>query len=171
MTDPREYEELARETGAFRDIELAILKETLSAWSEKPGEPYTLLEIRDGRVLAGFAVMGRESNSEYTYDLKGICIDPSYIGTGVTARLLDMLEEELLKQGSSAILRVETSARKEGAIGKGLLAERGFSLIGHIPNFYEPGDDYFMYAKHLRRSTAAAAPTPAPAPEAKSDKE
>jgi hypothetical protein len=157
MTDPGEYEALARESGAFKDIELKILKETLSAWSEKPGEPFTLLELRDGKVLAGFAVIGRESNSDYTFDVRAICIEPSYVGKGVTASLVGMLEEELLRQTSSAILRIETSSRKEGAIGKGVLAGQGFSLIGHIPDFYEPGDDYLMFAKHLRKSAPSEA--------------
>ena len=59
MIDNREYESLARETGALRDIELEILKETISTWRERPGDPYTLIEVRDGKILAGFAVMGR----------------------------------------------------------------------------------------------------------------
>jgi hypothetical protein len=62
-----------------------------------------------------------------------------------------MLEGELLRLEASAILRIETSTHKEEAIGRGILAGRGYALIGHIPDFYEPGEDYFMYAKHLRR--------------------
>jgi GNAT superfamily N-acetyltransferase len=154
MTDLREYEGLAREMGAFKDIELEILKETFSEWRERPGDPYTLLEIRDGKILAGFAVLCREASTDYTFDVRAICVEPSYLGKGVTASVLGMLEEELLRLESSAILRIETSAKKEAAIGLGILAEQGYSLIGHIPDFYEPGDDYFMYAKHLRRAGA-----------------
>ena len=154
MIDPREYESLARETGAFKDIELEILKESLSAWQKKPGDPYTILELRDGKVLAGFAIMCREASSDYTFDVRAICVDPSYLGKGVTGSILGMLEDELLKSEGSAILRIETSAKKEAAIGLCILAEKGYSLIGHIPDFYEPGDDYFMYAKHLRRAAA-----------------
>jgi hypothetical protein len=155
MIDILEYEGLASETRAFKDIELDILKETLSAWQKTPGEPYTLLEIRDGRILAGFAIICREAGCDYTFDTRAICIDPSYIGKSVAANILDMLEEELLRMEASAILRVETSTRKEAAMGKGLLSERGYALVGHIPDFYEPGDDYFMYAKHLLRARAA----------------
>ncbi len=152
MIDPREYEGLARETGAFKDIELEILKESIAEWQKNPGEPYTILELRDGKVLAGFAMSCKEANTDYTFDMRALCVDPSYVGKGVTASLLGMLEAELLRSGSSAILRIETSSQKEAAIGKGVLLELGYALIGHIPDFYSPGDDYYMFAKHLRRA-------------------
>lgn len=154
MIDPLEYEGLAHETGAFKDIELEILKEMISAWQERPGDPYTILELRDGKVLAGFAAMCKEPNTDYTYSLRAFCVDRSYIGKGVASSILALVEEELLKKEASAILRIETSAAKEEAIGTGVLAGRGYALIGHIPDFYEPGDDYFMYAKHFRRANA-----------------
>jgi GNAT superfamily N-acetyltransferase len=154
MIDLSEYEGLARETGAFKDIELEILKETLLAWQKRPGEPYSSLELRDGRVLAGFAVLCREGSTDHTFDLQALCVEPSYVDKGVTASLLGMVEDEILRSESSAILRFETSKRKEAAIGSGILSERGFALIGHIPDFYASGDDYFMYAKHLRRGAA-----------------
>jgi GNAT superfamily N-acetyltransferase len=157
MTDPREFEGLARETGAFKDIELEILKESISAWLERPGDPYSILELRDGKTLGGFAVVCKEAGTEYSYDLRAFCVDPRYIGKGVGERILALVAEELLRKEASAILRIETSSRKEAAIGKGLLAASGFALIGHIPDFYEAGDDFFMYAKHLRR-TAAGGP-------------
>jgi hypothetical protein len=156
MIDLSEYEGLARETGAFKDIELDILKESLSEWQKRPGDPYTAFEVRDGRILAGFAVLCREASTEYTFDLRAICVDPSYIGKGVTAGLLGLVEEEILKSEKSAILRFETSRRKEASIGPDVLSGRGFALIGHIPDFYAPGDDYFMYAKHLRRAARDA---------------
>lgn len=152
MMDTSEYEGLARETGAFKDIELEILKEAFEAWQKKPGDPYTILEVRDGKILAGFAIVCKQSTAEFTFDLRAMCVDPSYVGKSVTASILGMLEEELLRQAPSAILRIETSTHKEAAFGKGILAEQGYALIGHIPDFYETGEDYFMYAKHLHRA-------------------
>jgi GNAT superfamily N-acetyltransferase len=149
MIDLREYEGLARETGAYEDIELDILKEAFSAWGKNPGDPYTILELRDGKILAGFAVMRRGETTDYSFDAQAFCVDPSYLGKGVAERLLSMLEEETLRLAPSAILRFETSSKKAGAFGAGTLPGAGYSLIGHIPDFYSPGNDYFMYAKHL----------------------
>jgi GNAT superfamily N-acetyltransferase len=157
MIDLREYENLARETGAYKDIELEILKETITDWQKKPGDPYTILELRDGKFLAGFAVMCRESGTDYTFCVRAFCVEPSYLRKGVASNIIDMLEEEILRLESSAILRFETSSSKEAAIGAGVLADRAYALIGHIPDFYVVRDDYFMYAKHLRRGPVKVA--------------
>jgi len=111
------------------------------------------VELRDGKVLAAFALLCRDTNSEQSYDARALCIEPSYLGTGVAEALLERLEVEALGSGSSAIVRIETSSRKERATGVGILASCGFALIGHIPDFYSPGDDFFMYAKHLKRAS------------------
>jgi GNAT superfamily N-acetyltransferase len=156
MVDTNEYENLARETGAFKDIELDLIRDAFSAWRKSPGDPYTILEIRDGKILAGFTACSRKANTDFSFDLLALCVDPSYVGKGITSGLLGMIEDELLRTKASAILRVEISSLKEAAIGKGILSERGYSLIGHIPDFYGHGDDYYMYAKHLRRAVEVA---------------
>lgn len=154
MTEIEEYQDLALGIGIFKDIELDILKETLVTWRERPGDPHTLLEIRDGRILAGFAIICRASNTDFTFDVRAFCIDRSYLGKGVTERLLSMLEEEVLRIEGTGILRLETSSRKVAAIGQDALDAAGYALIGHIAGFYGASDDFFMYAKHLKRSGA-----------------
>jgi ribosomal protein S18 acetylase RimI-like enzyme len=157
MIDIREYEQLASDSGAFKDIELEILKETLITADEHPGDPFRLVEVRDGRVLAGFAVFCKAQNTDFTYDGVGLCVDRSYRDKGIGQRLVELLEEELLKLDGSPILRFETSLKKEEAMGKGLLESCGFALIGHIADFYGVGDDYYMYARHLAPSERPSA--------------
>ncbi len=157
MVDTGEYESLARESGAYRDIEFEMLKEMLAAWKTRPGNPYTALELRDGKLLAGFALFARAPNTDFTYDIHALCVDPAYRSTAAGLRLIEMIEEEALRADTFAIIRCEISARKAAAVGEGLFDEAGYSLIGHIPNFYERGDDYFMYARHITRSGRAGA--------------
>jgi hypothetical protein len=155
MTDLREYRALARESGAFTDIELDILDETLAAWSENPGKLVLLVELRDGKILAGFAVARREEVSDYTFGAQALCLGPSYISNEAPRSLLAKLQDEILSKVGSAILRVETSTAKAAAFGVDALEDSGYSLIGHIPDFYARGNDYFMYAKHLRAEKSA----------------
>jgi GNAT superfamily N-acetyltransferase len=162
MTELGEYQDLARGIGVFKDIELDILEETLRAWKERPGDPHTLLEIRDGRILAGFAVLCREADTDFTFDVRAFCIDRSYLGKGVAERLLSMLEEEVLRIEPVGILRMETSSRKESAIGRDVLGSAGYALIGHIAGFYGEGDDFYMYAKQIGRGSEAAEAAQAP---------
>lgn len=156
MIDIREYEQLAADSGAYKDIELEILKETLLAAEERPGDPFRMVEVRDGRLLAGFAIFCKASNTDFTYDGIALCVDSSYRDKGIGPRLVELLEEELRKLERAPILRFETSRKKEEAMGKGLLPSCGFALIGHIADFYGAGDDYYIYARHLGPAEAKA---------------
>ncbi len=149
VTDIRDYIELARDMGAFKDIEIDILKETLVAWTERPGDPCSVVELRDGRLLAGFAVFARTQGTDFTWDVRAFCVDSIYRGKGVGQRLAELIEEEILATTDHGIIRVELSKKKEMAVGEGFLLDRDFMLIGHIKGFYELEDDYFIYAKHV----------------------
>lgn len=163
MMDTREYETLALQSGAYRDLEIGILKELLGSWREHPGDPNTLLELRDGRTLAGFAIIARARETDMTFDIRALCVDRLYKSKGVGSRLIDMLEEEALTGRRDVLVRIETSQIKEETIGTGLFIEKGYAMIGHIPDFYAPGDDYFIYARHVRPAPAPAEGTSAPA--------
>lgn len=152
MIDIKEYESLARETRAYKDIEIEILKEAFASWEKEPDAPYTFLELRDGRILAAFAAMCREANTDYTFNVQTVCLAPSYLDKGVAEKLIGMIEEKALNIGISAILRFELSSAKRKAFDEGSFENSGYTLIGHIPSFYGPGDDYFMYAKHIHRN-------------------
>lgn len=149
MINIREYEQIASDSGAYKDIELEILKETLVTADEHPGDPFHLVEIRDGRVLAGFAVFSKASNTDFTYDGIAFCVDRGYLDKGIGQGLIELVEEALLRLDRAPILRFETSLKKQEAMGKGLLESCGFALIGHIADFYGAGDDYYIYARHL----------------------
>jgi hypothetical protein len=158
MIDLRECRDLLRESGAYTDTELDILDETLAAYSEAPGGAGVLAELRDGKVLAGFALASREEATEFTFSVRAICLGPSYLGTKAAADLLARLEEAVRGNASSSILRVETSSAKSAAFGAASLELAGYFLIGHIPDFYARGNDYFMYAKHLVRAGTPGKP-------------
>ncbi|PKL07496.1 MAG: hypothetical protein CVV51_13815 [Spirochaetae bacterium HGW-Spirochaetae-7] len=147
MINIREYELLSLETGAYRDIELDILKETLAAWKESPGAPFELIELRDGTVLAGFCLYYKAPNTEYTFDVHTIVVGRDYRNKAVGPRLIELLEERLLACRLYAVIRVETSKVKESAIGDSFFQSDGFQTIGHIPSFYDAENDYYIYVK------------------------
>jgi ribosomal protein S18 acetylase RimI-like enzyme len=173
MIDTSGYERLAFETSAFRDIELEMIKDAIRSWSETPGKPYHESEIRDGRVLAGFCLLSKAGNTDYTYDVTAFCVDPGYRDKGIGKRLLEQVEADLLSRETSAILRFEISTQKLESMGAELLPSSGYTLIGHIEDFYETGNDYYIFARHLFRPrpgrvatvTAATAAPSVPAPE------
>lgn len=169
MINIREYELLTLETGAYRDIELDILKETLAAWKESPGSPFELIELRDGRVLAGFCLYYRSPNTEYTFDIHTFVVGRDYRNKAVGPRLLELLEEAVTQKTPYAVVRVETSRVKEHAIGDSFYGNNGFQTIGHIPGFYETDNDYYIYVRSA--SVSANEPTDPPDPEPESNAE
>lgn len=156
MINVREYELLTLETGAYRDIELDILKETLSAWKDSPGAPYELIELRDGLTLAGFCLFYRAPNTEYTYDINTFVVGRDYRNKAVGPRLLELLEEQLLARSTYAVIRIETSRLKEAAIGADFFTANSFQTIGHIPGFYEADNDYYIYVRAVSSRKPAA---------------
>lgn len=158
MIDIHEYEQLAADSKVFQDIELQLLKEALLSWKTSPGAPYWGIELRDGRLLAGFAILHRSANTDFTFDVMALCMDEGYRDKGVGKGLLGLLETEVLKQEASAILRFETSTLKQEAMDRELLPSSGYALLGHIADFYKTGDDFYIYARHLLRPRLETTP-------------
>jgi len=139
MMETRDYEQLALESGVYKDIELDILIDTLDSWKARPGSPYSLVEVRDSREPAGFCLFQRAANTESTFDIHTFLVGRDYRGKGAAEKLLDLLAEEIL-------------ATKENAVEPRFFTARGFETIGHIPDFYGPGNDYCIYAKQVART-------------------
>jgi ribosomal protein S18 acetylase RimI-like enzyme len=147
MINIREYELLTMETGSYRDIELDMLRETLTAWKENPGKPYELIELRDGMVLAGFCLYYRSPNTDYTFDIHAFVIGRDYRNKAVGPRIIELLQERIAGQLPYAVMRIETSRVKETAIGDRFFESAGFQTIGHIPGFYAVDNDYYIYVR------------------------
>ncbi|HSV56409.1 MAG TPA: GNAT family N-acetyltransferase [Magnetospirillaceae bacterium] len=152
MMDTRELAQLAMESGAYRDIELDILIDTLDSWKAGPGRPYFLVEVQDDRRPAGFCLFKRASDTEFTFDIHTFLVGRQYRCKGPADRLLELVIEEVLLSARSAMIRVEISTIKESAVEPGFFPAHGFGILGHIPDFYSPGNDYWIYARRTSRS-------------------
>ena len=164
MINIREYELVSLETGAYRDIEVDILKKTLPTWKENPGKPFELIELRDGSILAGFCLYYHAPNTEYTFDVHTFVVGRDYRNKAVGPRLIELLEERLLETRKYAVIRMETSKVKENAIGDEFFQSIGFQTIGHIPGFYDAENDCSIYVKPVT-SIQLKHPDPADKPE------
>lgn len=140
--DLKEFERTARMSGILSGVESDLLHETLLSWQSSPGDPYTLLESRDGKILAAFAIICRISGRESTYDLRYLVVDRDYRSTAGGKRILEMIDEDVLLKHNFAVIRIETSDRKIAGIGADILEAAGYICIGHIPGYYGEKDDY-----------------------------
>lgn len=149
MTDLRYYMLLAKEANVFKDIELDIMKEGLEEWERRPDRKATLVELSAGGRVSGFAFYLPAQQTDFTFELKWLVIDRLSAKRGVGIQLINRIEDDLRHSHGNAILRVESSSRKDSILPENFYLDAGFSLIGHIPDFYGKQDDYFIYAKHI----------------------
>ncbi|MFA5852430.1 MAG: GNAT family N-acetyltransferase [Spirochaetales bacterium] len=150
--DMQEFERVASNTGVFKGVEIDLLHETLLSWKSSPGDPYTVLELRDGKILVAFAIISRINGRESTYDIRYLVVDRDYHSTEGGKHLLDLLDEDLLSHSSYAVIRLETSGKKLDNFRPDAFQEAGYKMIGHIPGYYGADDDYFYLIKTVYRT-------------------
>lgn len=162
LIDMREFELVATHTGVFKGVEIDLLHETLLSWKSSPGDPYTVLELRDGKILVAFAIISKINGRQSTFDIRYIVVDRDYRSTECSSHLLQLLDEDLLGKNSYAVIRLETSGKKLENLRPEAFQESGYKMIGHIPGYYGEGDDYYYFIKTVYRDTPAFSESDAP---------
>jgi len=145
----KEYELVTSNSGAFTGVEIDLMVEILKDWQKAPGQPYTLLELRDGKTLVAFAIINRVSGRNFTFDIRFIVLDRDYRSTNAIQHLFEMIDEELLKKIPFAVIRVEISSAKRASLGENALENAKYCQIGHIAAYYGEHDDFFFYIKAI----------------------
>ena len=99
--------------------------------------------------LVGYACYGPTPETDRTYDLYWIAVDPAAQGTGGGTRLLTEVERRL--QGLNArMLVVETSSRSDYAPTRRFYERRGYDEAARVRAFYGPGDDRIILTKRFQ---------------------
>jgi len=149
MSKMSEYVELAREVGVFKDIELDILEGTLETLSEQRTRANTLIEVRDGLTLAGFALYAPIPLTEHSFEVSWFVVDQRLLKHGIAQMLLKELKEKILSSNTDAVLRIDTTTRRLSCYPDHFLEDSDFLLIGKIQNFYESENDFLMYSSYI----------------------
>lgn len=99
--------------------------------------------------LAGFACYGPTPETDSTYDLYWIAVDPRRQRTGSGTILLDEVERRL-KGLDARLVVVETSSRSEYAAARGFYLRHGYVEAARSREFYAPADDRITFIKRLQ---------------------
>lgn len=148
-------EQLTRETGLFREEEVATAVELLDE-SLAGDEDYRFVGAFDGDQLTGFACWGPTPGTAATSDLYWIVVDHDRQGSGIGSELLREVERRLMVDGRRLVV-VETSSRGDYAPTRGFYEARGYVKTATIPGYYAPGDDLVIYTKDLTTGDLARA--------------
>ncbi len=105
--------------------------------------------------LIGYACYGATPDTDRTWDLYWIAVDPSVQGTGSGTTLLSEVERRL--SGLNArMLVVETSSRSDYAPTRRFYAARGFDEAARVRDFYAPSDDRIIFTKRFPKAPGGA---------------
>lgn len=155
--------ELLAATGAFSDSEMAValelFDEAMSASAPAAGvEPdYSFLGVfTPQNELAGFACWGPTPDTDGTFDLYWLAVDPSLAGTGAGTLLLSEVEQRLRSKDARMVV-AETSSRDDYEAARWFYARRGYTEAGRVADFYAWSDDRIIFTKRLRPAAAGSA--------------
>ena len=169
--------EILRATGVFRepevDVALELFDETFGRAPLRAGAGAAHVATRAGDAsthgtdspfpldgylflgaftpeekLIGYACYGATPDTDRTWDLYWIAVDPSAQGSGSGTTLLSEVERRL--SGLNArMLVVETSSRSDYAPTRAFYMKRGYGEAARVRDFYAPSDDRIIFTKRF----------------------
>ena len=142
--------EITGQIGIFNPTERDCVLELWNAYQdEQETSGYMfLVASQNGSPAQGYACFGPHPLTEGTYDLYWIGVSPAIQGHGVGHALMVQVEAEVRSRGGRLLL-IETSSTAPYAAARRLYDSCGFGLEATIHDFYAPGDDLLIFAKHL----------------------
>jgi ribosomal protein S18 acetylase RimI-like enzyme len=98
--------------------------------------------------LAGFACFGTESLTHGTWDLFWVCVRPEARGKGVARALIQEAVAQAKAEGGRLMV-IYTSSTKPYAPARALYESQGFARTAVVPEYYNVGDDLYIYSRGL----------------------
>src|SRR5262245_9038625 len=155
--------ELTRNTGVFREEEIAMAEEVVNEAVktdmaddndrpdrlDRPDRPYYALGAEvDGRIV-GWICWGATPCTVATWDLYWMAVDPEMHGQGVGTALLEEMENQL--RDRARLIVIDTSGRPDYAPTRAFYRARGYQTAAVVRDFYALGDDQVIFSKRLHR--------------------
>jgi GNAT superfamily N-acetyltransferase len=147
--DVKRIREIVVSTNFFypHEVEIAVelIEERLNK-GESSGYYFVLAEV-DG-ITAAYSCYGPIVMTRSSFDLYWIVTHNDYRGKGIGKRLLEETYKEARKMGCTNII-AETSGQDHYAPTRAFYVSSGYILEGKLTDFYDKGDDKYIYVKKL----------------------
>jgi ribosomal protein S18 acetylase RimI-like enzyme len=98
--------------------------------------------------LVGYACYGPTPDTDRTFDLYWIAVDPGAQRGGSGTQLLTEVERRLRGENARMLI-VETSSRSEYAPTRHFYEKRGYAEAARVREFYAPLDDRIIFTKRF----------------------
>ncbi|MBM3146220.1 MAG: GNAT family N-acetyltransferase [Chloroflexi bacterium] len=141
--------QITANTRVFNQSEQECVDELWNEYRDKKeASDYTFLICSENDRILGYACYGAHSLTQGAFDLYWIAVDPEAQGKGVGQALLGQVEQ-FVRNLNGRLLIVETSGTRDYRPARRFYRHNGYKRVGRIPDFYSPGDDLYIYSKHL----------------------
>ena len=110
---------------------------------------YWMERDAEGRILAGIGIR-EQANHTGIYELTCIAVAPGNRQKGLGKAMLEQAVRHIEDAGGRGML-VDTSDHPAYGGMHALLRRCGFTRVGHLPDFYFPGEGTHLYYRLLRR--------------------
>lgn len=141
--------EAAVKTGVFRPKEIDVLGELIDEMLSNKETTYRTLSINEGERLAAFAIFGRTPLTDFSWDVYWLVVSPMDQGKGLGGKIMEEAERIMTDSSLNAVIRVETSTRKEYSGARKFYLGKGYREVGIIEDFYSHRDGLVIYAKNI----------------------
>jgi ribosomal protein S18 acetylase RimI-like enzyme len=140
---------IAAEVGVFDAEEVDTVYELFDEYVADPvASGYYFLSYREAGRTLGFACYGPTPLTQGTYDLYWICTDAQAHQRGIGRALLRQVEAEI-KAANGRLIIISTSSQPAYQPAREFYQRTGCTLDGIIRDYYEPGDDLYLYSRRV----------------------
>lgn len=109
---------------------------------------YHFLAAKKSDTLVGFACFGRRPLTKGTFDLYWIAVDSGHKRQGIGEFLLKHVERQVKANGGHLLI-AETAGKSAFEATRKFYFGSGYELEGKVRDFYEIGDDLYIFTRHL----------------------
>lgn len=114
-----------------------------------PGKDYHLLVCQSEAGLGGYICYGRTPMTDFSWDLYWLLTHPKFRRQKIGTLLVEAMEEQIILQHPTAIVRVETSSQEAYGAAAQFYERQRYFLSCQVPDFYRLGDDLLLFFKRL----------------------
>ncbi len=133
--------------GVFSNEEVSVALELMN---EGLAGSYPLFAAEMDGILRGYICIGKIPLTRGTWHLYWIAVHPACQAIGI-GRALQAHAEDFIRSLGGERLALETSSRADYERTRRFYRRAGYTQVGCICDFYQPGDDCIMFCKVLAR--------------------
>jgi len=138
-------------TPQFMPAEVLVAEELIDSYlKDSFGSGYHIFVAEIDSTVVGYICYGPTPLTEGTWDIYWMAVAKENQGRGIGRNLLNFAENGM-REAHGRLALIETSSKPEYERTRRFHHSQGYELIGHIPDFYAPGDDKLIFRKRLRQ--------------------